>query len=346
MAHRVDLVVDALRGQRVPIDLPLRFRVPLDQVRSEVGVSPAVDLSDPIVAKAVALLGAARRTDPPIPVAIFGGTAHRLSCPSSNSPDLGLRHELHDLDVAVTVKDGRAFLHFLAGVGESEGSALTFFETPGDQIFNSTSDGRRLRWHMVVSEHDAQVVLGTLDIIADEFEFCHRMDVRDDIRTAASRGGTLTPTHLLLAKGQFVQRIPREDANLVRDRVLEPFGKHEVVIGPEAKDVRDLVALVLDHPVDESPAGISPRELTRLLGSDWGLWKTVGLNLVMVARSPILRALPPAPRAQAEGRLKELQRLVASLTPKRRLAFLGGPWWQEVDTTAFTDTTVSTSGPS
>ena len=345
MTRRVELVVDSLRGQRVPIDLPLAYRVPVEAARDELGIPSTVDLSDPIVGKAVALLGAAHRANPVVRVAVFGGTAHRLTCPSSNAPDLGLRHELHDLDVAVLLKERNSFLSLLSTVAGTEGSGLTFFETAGDQIFNSTSDGRRLRWHMVVAEEGSEIVLGTLDIIADDFEFCHRMDVREDVASAASHGWTLAPTHLLIAKGQFVQRIPREDAALVPDRVLEPFGKHEVVIGPEEKDVRDLLALLLDHPVAESPGGISSAELSRLLGSDWGLWKTVGLNLGMVARSPILRGLPPSMRSRVEGRLKQLRELVGSLTPKRRFAFLGGPWWQEVDATAVTDTKVPTAGP-
>lgn len=346
VAPRVDLVIDPLRGERVPIDLPLSYRVPVDRVREELGVSPAVDLSDPIVAKAVALAGAARRADPPARLAFFGGTAHRLSCPSSNATELGFRHELHDIDVAVLLKEGRSFRRFLAGLGEREGSGLTFFETPGDRIFNATSDGRRLRWHMVVAQQGAEVVLGTLDIVADQFEFCHRFDVRDDVALASSNGWTLTPAHLLLAKGQFIQRIPEADAALVKDRVLEPFGRHETVIGPEAKDVRDLLALLYDHPLGEGPAEISPRELTRILRSDWGLWKTIGLNLGMVGRSPILTRLGPDARARIGGRLRQLENLVASIAPRRRLAFLGGTWWQEVDSIPATDTTVGTSGPS
>jgi hypothetical protein len=341
----VDLVIDPLRGERVPIELPLSYRVPVDQVREELGVSPAVDLSDPIVAKAVALMGAARRADPPARLAFFGGTAHRLSCPASNAADLGLRHELHDIDVAVLLKEAPSFRRFLAGLGEREGSGLTFFETPGDRIFNSTSDGRRLRWHMVVVQQDSEVVLGTLDIVADEFEFCHRFDVREDVALASSNGWTLSPTHLLLAKGQFIQRIPEADTALVKDRFLEAFGRHQAVIGPEAKDVRDILALLHDHPLGEGRGEISPRELTRLLRSDWGLWKTIGLNLGMVGRSPILTSLRPDARARIGDRLRQLQSLIASIAPKRRLAFLGGAWWREVDSTPATDTTVGTSGP-
>ena len=345
MARHVDLVIDPFRGDRVPIDLPLEYRLPLESARKAVGVAPWVDLTDPIVAKAIELMAAARRADPPLRFAFFGGTAHRLICPSSNATDSGLRHELHDLDIAVLLKESRSFQKFLEKLSAREGSGLTFFETPGDRAFNSMTDGRRLRWHTVVAEQGSEVVLGTLDIIADQFEFCHRLDVRPDVQHADSTGGTFTPARLLLTKGQFILRIPQSGAASVPDRVLEPFGKRDVVIGPEPKDVRDMLALLHDHPVEDAAGGISPTELSSILGSDWGLWKTISLNLRMVARSPILAGLRPEARTRISERLEKVRALVASLSPKRRFGFLGGEWWQEVDATAFTDTAVPTSGP-
>ncbi len=341
MGERVELVIDPLRRERVSVELPLTYRVPVETVRSELGLPDAVDLSDPIVAKAVALAGAARRQAPPVRFAVFGGVAHRLRGGASNRTDLGLRHDLHDMDVAVRLHEVRAFERFLRGAAGTEGSGLTFFETPGDRIFNSLSGGQRLRWHMEVGQQESEVALGTLDIVADEFSFCHRIDVRGDVDGASANGWTLSPAHLLLAKGQFIQRIPRSESAAVPDRVLEPFGKHDVVIGPEAKDVRDLLALLHDHPLGEGGGEISPRELARLLGSDWGLWKTLSLNLAMVGRSSALAGVPDGPRARIRERLEALVALVESLAPKRRFAFLGGPWWQEVDATPSVDATVN-----
>jgi len=340
VGQQVDLILDPIRGDRLTIELPLSLRTPVETVRRELEVPSEVDLSDPIVAKAVALAGAARRSNPPVRFALFGGTAHRLRCSASNDRGLGLRHELHDMDLAILRKEMRPFQRFLSTLGEREGSALTFFETAGDRIFNSLSDGQRLRQHMVVEQRDSGVVLGTLDIVVDEFRFCHRLDVRPDVEHAAARGWTLSPAHLLLAKSQFILRIPDADAGKVGDRVLEPFGRHELVIGPEPKDVQDILALIHDHAVGEGPGEISRSELVRLLGSDWGFWKTVGLNLALVARSPALAGLPAGPRAHVTDRLQSLRQLVASLSPRRRLAFLGGPWWQEDDSIPSVDSTV------
>ncbi len=341
MERRVDLVIDPLRRETVTVSLPLGFRRSVESTREELGLAPSVDLSDPIVAKAVALAGVARRRNPSVRFAVFGGTAHRLTCPVSNDPTLGLRHELHDMDLAVLLKEVRDFQKFLLSAQDEGGSELTFFETSGDRIYNSLSGGQRLRWHMVVSEQDSEVVLGTLDIVADAFQFCHRFDIRSDVEHASANGWTLSPARLLLAKGQYIQRIPKEDSALVAERVLEPFGKRQVVIGPEAKDVRDILALVHDHALGEGPGEISARGLSEVLSNDWGLWKTFGLNLEMIARSSILRHLPPGPREQISGQIRTLRELVGALTPKRRLALFGGPWWQEVDTTPSVDTTAT-----
>jgi hypothetical protein len=339
--RRVDLVIDPRRGDKVSISLPLRFRAAPEETRRALGLSHGIDLSDPIVARAVALLGAARAENPPIRVAVFGGVAFRLSCPASNVADGGMRHALHDLDLAILLKDSHAFQRFLSGVAEREGSALTFFETSGDKIYNSISGGRRLRWHAVMDQQGAEIVLGTVDVIADEFQFCHQVDVRVDVERASETGGTLSPAHLLLTKAQFIRKIPAEDAGVVADRVLEPFGKRQVVIGPEAKDVRDLLALLHDHPLGEGSGEISIRAIEGAAGSDWGLWKTLGLNLAMVARSAILKELRPDEQDRIAPRLAELRTRLQGLTPKRRFGFLGGPWWQEVDSTPSVDDTVS-----
>jgi hypothetical protein len=336
----IDLVIDPLRGERVSVEIPIVFRTPVTRARAELGLPDWVDLSDPIVARAVALLAAARRAQPPAQLAVLGGVAHRLRCLASNRTDLGLRRPLHDLDIACLHRELPAVRAFLSKVHEREGSGLQFFETAGDRIFNSTGEGRRIRLHMALDPTDGGVGLGTLDLLADEFRFCHRFDLKAEVQSAPVQSGTLSPALLLLTKLQYIQRIPGEDRERVPARVLEPYGRHDVVIGPEAKDVRDILALLLDHPIgEEVPEGISPARLTELVASDWGLWRTSTLNVEMVTRSPILRALPDGPRGQVRARLDALGSMFRAMAPKRRFGFLGGPWWEEVDATASVDGT-------
>jgi hypothetical protein len=327
----VDLVIDSRRGERISLELPLSLRVAPDAAREELGLPDWVDLSDPIVTRAILLLRAARRASPPVALALLGGAAHRLRCPSSNRADLGLRRPLHDLDLACLHKELRTVRSFLASVHERDGSALRLFETSGDRIFNSLSEGRRLRLHLVLGQDGPDVALGTVDLLADEFRFCHRLDLRADVAAAAHGPGTLSPALLLLAKMQFLREVPVEDRDRVADRVLEPFGRRSVLIGPEPKDVKDVLALLIDHPLDDGPDGISPRRLGEILGGDWGLHRTFSLNLGMISRSAELHAVPERPRAAATAQLDALAQLAAGLSPKRRLGFLGGRWWEEVD---------------
>lgn len=341
MGEVVDLVIDPLRGERVSIELPIIFRVPPEEARRELDLPDWVDLSDPIVARGVALLAAARRAEPPLHLALLGGAAHRLRCLASNRTDLDLRRSLHDLDIACLHGELPAVRSFLSSLHQREGSALQFFETAGDRIFNSLGEGRRIRIHMVLDQQAGGIGLGSVDLLADEFRFCHRLDLRSEVLGAAAQHGTLSPTLLLLAKLQFIQRIPGEDREKVADRVLQPFGRRDVLIGPEAKDVRDILALLLDFPVSEIPDGISPARLSAILSADWGFWRTGTLNLEMIGRSPILRSLPEGPRSQIERRLDSLRGTLAGLSPKRRLGFLGGTWWEEVDAQPSVDGTAS-----
>ncbi len=341
MGELVDLVIDARRGERLSLELPLALRTRPEAARAELGLPDYVDVSDPIVARGVLILRAARRATPPVALALLGGVAHRLRCPASNRSDLGLRRPLHDLDLACRFSELRAVRAFLESLRETEGSGLTIFEAAGDRIFNSLSEGRRLRYHMVLGQQGKDISLGSIDLLADEFRFCHRLDLRDDVVHASEQHGTLSPADLLLAKMQFVQRVPREDGGRVPERILEPFGRGEVLIGPEAKDVKDVLALFIDHPFSDGPDGISPQRIRAVLGNDWGFWKTVSLNRRMVRASPHLRALPDGPGAQATAALDSLDRLLGSLHPKRRLAFLGGPWWEEVDAQPSVDGTAS-----
>ncbi|MGI0156574.1 MAG: hypothetical protein ACREDE_10655, partial [Thermoplasmata archaeon] len=192
MGEAVDLVIDPLRGERVTLELPLVIRTAPAATRAQLGLPEWVDVSDPIVARGVAVLRAAQTVDPPVSLALLGGAANRLRCVSSNQPELGLRRLLHDLDIACLHKELRAVRSLLEGLHEREGSGLRFFETNGDRIFNSLSEGRRLRLHMTLGQQGNDISLGSVDLLADEFRFCHRLDLRGDVAEAPQQDGTLS----------------------------------------------------------------------------------------------------------------------------------------------------------
>jgi hypothetical protein len=339
VGDRVDLVLDARRGERISIDLPLTLRTPLSASAQALRLADWVDLSDPIVAKGVAVVDAASRFDSPVQLAILGGVAHRLRSASSNAASSGLRRSLHDLDLACLHREIRNVRTFLETVHEREGSGLRFFATDGDRIFNSLGEGRRFRYHLVIDQRGSQIDLGTVDLLADEFRFCHRLDLREEVPRARAQRGTLSLATLLLAKLQFIQRIPAEDESKVPGRVLEPLGRHDLVIGPETKDVQDVLALLADHALEEGADGISPSRIGELLGADPNLWRTVSLNVTMVDRSTVLSAVPAELSTRIHARLGELRGLLDRTAPKRRRSLFGGTWWEEVDSQPSVDST-------
>jgi hypothetical protein len=113
-----------------------------------------------------------------------------------------------------------------------------------DKAFNLLNGATRLLFHDMERERQ-------IDVFVGEFDMCHRVPITGRIDTEPL---TLPLAELLLTKLQVVQ---------LND-----------------KDVRDMLALLLDHPVgDGDDEMINGAFIARLGGSDWGLWKTVTLNL-------------------------------------------------------------------
>jgi hypothetical protein len=343
----VDLVVDPVGREKIRLELPPVFRLPPEEARGALGLPDFVDTSDPIVARAVSLLAAARSAEgPALPLSLLGGAAYRLGCPSSNDPSLGLRRPLHDLDIACLHRDIRRVRELFRRLPEVAGSALAVFETPADRMFNALQGGRRLRFHNVQAFDGRQVQLGVVDLLADEFRFCHNLDLREDVGRAPELGYTLSSELLLLTKLQYIQSVPASHAGALADRVLRPFGRDHVVIGPEDKDVRDVLAVLVDRPIGENATDISPRRFARRLERDWGLWTTVTLNLEMVERAPALRRLPVGVQDLARERLSALRSAAAALSPKRRFGWFRTEWWEPVESPPAADVLASVgSGP-
>lgn len=90
------------------------------------------------------------------------------------------------------------------------------------------------------------------DYIIDKFDFCHQWSLRDRIEEDHP---TIPIEDLLLSKLQIVE---------VSDR-----------------DVRDMIAMLADHPVRETDdtESIDPTYIAGLCSRDWGLWKTVTMSL-------------------------------------------------------------------
>jgi hypothetical protein len=89
-----------------------------------------------------------------------------------------------------------------------------------------------------------------LDVFLDRFVMCHTIDLSDRLDRA---GPALSPADLLITKLQVVET--------------------------NRKDLLDSLALLVDHELTDGAEGIDMPYVERLVGEDWGLWRT----LTMVA---------------------------------------------------------------
>jgi hypothetical protein len=148
-----------------------------------------------------------------------------------------------------------------------------------------------------------------LDVFYDRLEFCHIIPLAG--RLGADRP-TIPLAELLLSKLQIV-------------RINE-------------KDIVDVVLLLLDHPFGAGDADtIDADRIARLAADDWGLWRTIGLNLSKVASlAASYPQLDEPGRARVRAsitRLNEgLQAEPKSLAWRMR-ARVGDrrQWWTDVD---------------
>jgi hypothetical protein len=90
-----------------------------------------------------------------------------------------------------------------------------------------------------------------IDVFIGGFRMCHSIPLLERLPLERI---TIPLAELLLTKLQIVEMNP--------------------------KDLRDVAALLLDHPLGEGDAEtINLAVIAALCAEDWGLWKTVGLNL-------------------------------------------------------------------
>ena len=109
--------------------------------------------------------------------------------------------------------------------------------------FNLLNGSTRLLFYDVANQRQVDVFVGS-------FHMCHRIPIADRI--------TLEPLTLPLA---------------------ELFLTKMQIVHMNEKDVRDLCALLIDHPCGDGDVEmINLPYIARLCADDWGLWKTVSLS--------------------------------------------------------------------
>ena len=139
-----------------------------------------------------------------------------------------------------------ADIDFITPKGRSA-EAREFFESEGytpQTRFNALYGSERLLFFD--EDHDRQV-----DILVGTFRMCHEVPIgkRLDLEPM-----TIPLAELLLTKLQIIEL--------------------------NEKDVRDALAILHDHPVEESDGdAVNAARVAGLCASDWGLWRTITANL-------------------------------------------------------------------
>ena|SRR6266508_215478 len=165
--------------------------------------------------------------------------------------------------------------------------------------FNLLNGDSRLLFYD--NAHERQI-----DVFVGQFEMCHRLPIAERLDKESL---TIPLAELLLTKLQIVHL--------------------------NEKDVRDICALLLDHPLgDADDETINLPRIAQLCAEDWGLWKTVGVSLDKVRDFSDTYGLEDGQRCtigERLGRLREaLDQVPKSLKWKVRAAVGERVQWYEL----------------
>ncbi|HEX6292831.1 MAG TPA: nucleotidyltransferase family protein [Herpetosiphonaceae bacterium] len=157
--------------------------------------------------------------------------------------------------------------------GQAAETLLSGLGYTPDKSFNLLNGASRLLFYDPAYERQVDVFVGS-------FEMCHRIPITERLQLEPL---TLPLAELLLTKLQIVQI--------------------------NEKDLRDLLALLLDHPlgaIDHETINVA--HISGLCGNDWGLWKTVTINLDKLRSFTSSYELPGPARQTIQERIDELRR--------------------------------------
>jgi hypothetical protein len=167
--------------------------------------------------------------------------------------------------------------------------------------FNALHGSKRLQFWDTKRKID-------IDIFLDVFEMCHKINLKDRLDLDQH---TIPLADLLITKLQVVEL--------------------------NEKDVRDIIAMLRDHEIDEGePDKIDVDYIAKLCSGDWGLYKTLTMNAQKTASLLDDYALQEADKRKVKSRiaafLKRLEEQPKSMKWKIR-AKLGDrtKWYETVE---------------
>jgi hypothetical protein len=140
------------------------------------------------------------------------------------------------------------------------------------EIFNKLHGDTRL---MFTGKQDGR----RIDIFLDKFIMCHEFDLKDRLGLCER---SLTPADLLLTKLQVVEI--------------------------NKKDIQDVAALLVDFPVSDKLQEIQKERIVQYTSSNWGIYKTLTVNLDKVRSILPELALPEKESQVIIGRIDEIRK--------------------------------------
>lgn len=152
-----------------------------------------------------------------------------------------------------------------------------------DNVFNTLNSGRRALFYDL--RHERQ-----LDIFVGSFEMCHKIPIAHRFEVDPV---TVPLAELLLTKLQIIQL--------------------------NEKDLRDILALVIDHEIaDHDADAVNADYVAKLCADDWGLWRTCKQSIELAGARLDRFELAEAERAILDNRLKALWHRIEAEPKSRR----------------------------
>ena len=330
--------------EKLEINVPLETRLNVENLRNQLGIPEYVDLTNFQMTKIVAALWSLTHNaavgqdmkDPPLKVALFGGGAFKLYCPSANRGPLARR--IGDIDLVTLRENGKQVVETLCALGEKYGSMFYHGVPEVDKRFNAIRTGMRYRIRTIkdTDEH-GNPIPGVMDLFCDKLTFCHTLDVRSELMEADKRLFTIGLENLIISKAQYIASVPKSDAGTVDPvRIMGDYNKKQLLVGMEQKDMRDVSAALLDHELGEGPQKISIDVLGEKLRQDWGLWRTVTMSLRnMHQKLDVILSSFGTTREDRKVVDERLGRIVEQLetkyVAKKAMFGFNKQWWEDVE---------------
>jgi hypothetical protein len=140
-----------------------------------------------------------------------------------------------------------------------------------DRVFNATNGHRRLLFYDIGNSRQVDVFVGS-------FEMCHDIPITERIALATH---SIPLAELLMTKMQIVEL--------------------------NTKDQTDIVTMLYHHEVAEDDVErINAARVAELCASDWGLWRTMKMNVERVREALATSGLPEDGQQLVMKRLDEL----------------------------------------